>query len=390
MSFWIPVLVRHIFLQISHFNTSLHCILLQSAHLSWTFYGMKLTDLSSVLVIRRDNIGDLVCTTPLLTALRQALPKARIAALVNSYNQEVLHNNKDVDQVFAYTKSKHRQPGESRLSAWIKQAWLYLSLRRERFDLVIVAGSSYSPRTIQLARWLAPRHIIAYGASNSPYLHCKKLIALNSEPNEHLHQVESVFRLLGPLGISSPPGSMHVTPDSTMRTRFLAHLDINASQGLLVGFHLSSRRPDQRWPIDKFFSLICSLHHAHGIRCLLFWAPGEDSDPMHPGDDNKAAQLITQLERAAIPVQACSTHTLRELIAGLSVCDQLILSDGGALHLAAALGKPMVCLFGDVNPEQWYPWGVPYKLLQPDTHRVADLPPETVQQAWEDLNTELR
>ncbi|NNM52239.1 MAG: glycosyltransferase family 9 protein [Pseudomonadales bacterium] len=347
---------------------------------------MKLTDLSSILVIRRDNIGDLVCTTPMLTALRQAYPQARIAALVNSYNQEVLHANTDVDQVYAYTKSKHRRPGESRLRAWVKQAWLYLNLRRERFDLVIVAGSSYSPRTIQLASWLAPRHIIAYGASNTLPSPSEKLISVYRESNDHLHEVEAVFHLLRPLGITGLPGPMHVFPDLAARSRFQNYLGKIKGDGKLVGFHLSSRRPDQRWPADKFFALIRSMHQTHGISCLLFWAPGEEGDPMHPGDDNKAAQLIARLDRAAIPVQACSTHTLRELIAGLSLCDQLILSDGGALHLAAALGKPLVCLFGDVNPEHWHPWGVPYKLLQPDTRRVADLQPDMVQQAWEDLN----
>jgi len=61
-----------------------------------------------VLVIRRDNIGDLVCTTPLISALRKRYPGGHVAALVNTYNEAVLARNPDVDAVYAYEKGKHR------------------------------------------------------------------------------------------------------------------------------------------------------------------------------------------------------------------------------------------------------------------------------------------
>ena len=51
-----------------------------------------------ILIVRRDNIGDLVCTTPLIAALRERLPRAWIAALVNSYNAEVLARNPALDE----------------------------------------------------------------------------------------------------------------------------------------------------------------------------------------------------------------------------------------------------------------------------------------------------
>ncbi len=60
-----------------------------------------------ILIIRRDNIGDLVCTTPAIAALRKHYPDAEIGALVNSYNSEVLRGNPDVNRVFVYHKLKH-------------------------------------------------------------------------------------------------------------------------------------------------------------------------------------------------------------------------------------------------------------------------------------------
>ena len=70
-----------------------------------------------ILVIRRDNIGDLVCTTPLIRSLREQLPGAYIAALVTRYNMAVLARNPDIDALFSYTKAKHLEPGESAITS---------------------------------------------------------------------------------------------------------------------------------------------------------------------------------------------------------------------------------------------------------------------------------
>ena len=83
-----------------------------------------------ILVIRRDNIGDLVCTTPLLAALRRAKPGAWIGALVNSYNAPVLERNPDVDAVIPYRKLKHLEPGDWALAALGERAAAFWRDRR--------------------------------------------------------------------------------------------------------------------------------------------------------------------------------------------------------------------------------------------------------------------
>jgi ADP-heptose:LPS heptosyltransferase len=64
------------------------------------------------------------------------------------------------------------------------------------------------------------------------------------------------------------------------------------------------------------------------------------------------------------------TERLGQLIGALAACDAIICSDGGASHLAAALGKPIVCFFGDSPVERWRPWGTPHKVLQAPSRRV--------------------
>jgi len=109
-----------------------------------------------ILVIRRDNIGDLVCTTPLIFALRERFPRAHIAALVNTYNEAVLSGNPAVDAVYAYEKGKHRGEKRSIISVYAGRLKLMMSLRRENFDYAILATPGFEPRSLRY-RWLAWR-----------------------------------------------------------------------------------------------------------------------------------------------------------------------------------------------------------------------------------------
>ncbi len=122
--------------------------------------------LRRILVVRRDNIGDLVCTTPLIDALRAALPAAHIAALVNSYNGEVLARNPALDAVHVYTKLKHRTPGSSALAPLLARVSLIRRLRRERFDLAILARSGFDRHGLNFVRLLGIPRVIGFAPAD--------------------------------------------------------------------------------------------------------------------------------------------------------------------------------------------------------------------------------
>jgi ADP-heptose:LPS heptosyltransferase len=107
------------------------------------------------------------------------------------------------------------------------------------------------------------------------------------------------------------------------------------------------------------------------VRFLLLWAPGDPDNPRHPGDDGKARAVVQGC--AGLPVLACPTTTLPRLIAALSLCDYVVCADGGAMHLAAALEKRIVCFFGDSGPERWRPWKARHEVLQPASRDLKDL-----------------
>lgn len=303
-----------------------------------------------ILVIRRDNIGDLLCTTPLLAALRRTWPDAWIGVLANRYNAPILAGNPDIDIFFAYEKAKHRAEGKGRLEVWRETAWLLWQLRRIKLDMVLCA----SPGARRFARLLAPRQIIEADRSGDG------------------HEVEITFRLLAALGLETSPGPLVLHADAAHRAQMQAVLDLTKGNARCLAVHISARKPKQRWSIERYAELIRRILAA-GLAdwVLLFWAPGPESDPQHPGDDDKAARLLDEL--AGLPVTPVPTHTLEELVAGLSLADAVICSDGGAMHIAAALGKPVVCFFGNSSAKRWHPWGVAYELLQKPSQDVIDI-----------------
>jgi ADP-heptose:LPS heptosyltransferase len=322
-------------------------------------------------VIRRDNIGDLVCSTPLIRSLRAQLPSAHIAALATRYNAATLAGNPDIDAVYAYTKAKHRAEGESLLSIHAHRVRLILELRRQRFDWVLLPGGPHAS-----ALWFAR---FAAGA--------RTLIRGPQDAAAGAHEVEQCCNLLVHMGLRYEAPATRVVADpvelASLDARIAARWQTRPQR--LVGLHISARKLSQRWPAENFLAVARALHRQHGTHFLLLWAPGAGDDRLHPGDDAKARAILVQAD--GVPLLAVPTARLEELIAALAHCDTIICADGGAMHLAAALAKPIVCLFGQSDATRWHPWGVRYRLLQKETRQVADISPAEVIAAFAMLSS---
>jgi len=315
---------------------------------------LSLPSSPKILIIRRDNIGDLVCTTPLISALRRRFAAAWLGALVNSYNAPVLDGNPDLDDVLAYTKAKHRAPDQSLAGILWRRLRMMQRLRDMQLDDVIIATTSPQPRLITLARWLKPKRLIGFGESGA-------LDVALPPDSAGRHEVEDVFRVASIYGIDGPPPACRVIGPK-MQSR---------SAALTIGIHISARKPSQRWPADRFAATVGALAAQGPLRFMLLWSPGAGDNPLHPGDDAKAQAVLAQL------------------IEALAGCDALICADGGAMHLAAGLGLPVVCLFGDSDAQRWRPWGVPYRLLQQPSLDVKDIGVDQVVSAFNALQADI-
>ena len=331
-------------------------------------------NLRRILVVRKDNIGDVLCTTPAFRALRRAFPEVFLAVLASEHCRPVVERNPDVDAVFTYSKSKHRSEWLG-LSALWDLARVIQALRARRFDLAIAMGRPCS----RSGGWLA----YASGAPwrlgyRSPKLHPFGFFLNLGRDLDRMgsHEVDGCLELLASIGV--PPAGRELTliPDPEAQAgirRRLADAGVNEEDGLAL-VHISNRRGTSRWPLTSFARAADHLRDRLGLSILLSWAPGDRRNPLFPGDDHRAEEVARLMRVRPIPLP---TPRLSDLIAATSLSHFVLSTDGGPMHIAAALEIPQVVLFGETGVNHWAPVSRKCMLLQRGGH-VDRIPVEDV------------
>jgi ADP-heptose:LPS heptosyltransferase len=159
-----------------------------------------------------------------------------------------------------------------------------------------------------------------------------------------------LYRLGGAFGINGDPPTARIAINSAERDRVDQALALTplATARHVVGIHIGARKISQRWPKERFIELMRRLYEDDGVAFILFWMPGSFDQPQHPGDDIAAQEMLALLE--GIPVLPWRSPHLTALVAEISSCSSIICSDGGAMHIYAALSKPIVAFFCYSDP----------------------------------------
>ena len=115
----------------------------------------------------------------------------------------------------------------------------------------------------------------------------------------------------------------------------------NEKDKFSVGIHIGARRVRQQFPVEKWISLIRQMYKLNSkLHFYIFWSPGNINNPERPGDDEKARLLKSRLKN--IPIQFIPTPTLILLIQSMKACGSMLMADGGAMHIAAALNLSLI------------------------------------------------
>ena len=308
----------------------------------------------NILIIRRDNIGDLLCTTPLMVGLKEQLKVDRLDVVTNAYVAPILKGSCFIDNLYIYHKLKHGHTSFFKVIG--ERLRLIFNLRRHHYDYIL----AFDQRALNLTRYLKKTKVLA-----------------PIQDWTHQTEVERAWELGQRVGLKGLPG-----PLTLPLHLFDPSSHIKNSQ--TIGIHISARRIRQQYSILQWVKLIQALHDLDTkLTFHIFWSPGDSKNPMHPGDDDKA--LILKKELKNLPVKFMPTPTLESLIKSIHTCSSMIMADGGAMHIAAALNRPIIALFGDSNPKRWRPWGVPYTIMQNKTKHVKDIEASKIVVAWLDL-----
>ncbi len=287
--------------------------------------------LNKILIVRTDRIGDVLLTTPVSTALREAFPQAKISWLVRPYTAPLLEHNPDVDQILV-----DRGGSTSALAALIK---------KEGFDTAIVA---YPRWRTAWALWRAGVPV-RIGPASKPYSALFTQRAWQHRSEGKKHEADYNLELLDALGVPFKryPTRFILTEEEqqTARKTLESHR-LHFSKPIAI-LHPGSGGSSARWPLTHFMELGDKLQMA-GWDVVVTGGPGE----------NYQAVMIDQMHRIPVFIAAGSVSA-RELAALFSCVDLVVSNSTGPLHLAVALGVPTVSVYSPIpacHPTRWGPY----------------------------------
>jgi ADP-heptose:LPS heptosyltransferase len=329
-----------------------------------------------VLVIKRDKIGDLLLTTPLLAQLKAGLPRIETHLLANDYNAWVVAGNPHVDRVWVYRRVRHAgrvNPG----AAW-EWLWQNLALKRERYDWAIVANGDESPRAIRRGLSLRGARTVARCADASNYPGLTDPLP----PDTASHEIERLLALLVPLGIpvaekSKTPYPRYSLPPASgaFALSWLAERGLGPGKYVVLG--LGARRSKKQPSTEQVLAWSAHLKQRWGLATVFMWTPGKSDDPRYPGDDAVAQPVLDAASRGHAPQIHPFRGPIPEALGLIWSARSSVFPDSGLMHFAAASPGGVLGLFAEADvspaPAQWAPRGPRADYLEADKS-VAELP----------------
>ena len=298
----------------------------------------------NILLIQTAKIGDYICTTPIVEALRQGWPDARISLLIDPVTEPLARHQPGVTQVFVLPGGKMR--------GLAGRYWFYRLLRRERFDATICLSPNQAFLSIPFLAGAPHRASILPNFAARSYRLATPFLSAAERHRQGRMTVETAMALLAQLGIDAPLPKKCIAPepgaDAWIDERFPA-----LKHGRWIGLGISSGNKLKELGKDKLIDLASRLLAlAPDIRIALVGAPA---------DSRLAGELLAALQATNTAGDRLLDTTGQVPLARLAaLIDRFRLYvgvDSGVTYLADARGVPVVDIMGPADPEDQRPTG---------------------------------
>lgn len=276
-----------------------------------------------ILVFSFSFIGDAVLSTTVIQPLRSHFSDTHITFLTGPSAYDLLVNDPQLDATTVYDNRGEHAGFSGRIN-------LIKSLRREKYDLVVNLRDSFIARCIGAEHWGLVRG------------------------ERERHAVTRYLEVLSRRGIDTTdahPQLQLTETEQATANRFLKETGVK-SEGLLIGVHPGGNWEYKLWRAEKYARLADNLRREQNVSVLLFAGPNER---------RLQAQVAEKMSNPPILVD---TPNLREVAALIAACDVYIGNDTGPMHIAAAVGTPVVALFGSTNHIRSGPYGEEHTVVQ--------------------------
>jgi len=301
--------------------------------------------LPRILMIRLSAIGDVVRVLPALHALRKAHPSAQIDWAVEAKSAGIVEGHPDLDQMLVFERPEEFRPGVRAFREFCRQ------IRANRYDSVVdfhgilksglIAASSRAEDRYGFAR---PR------SQEASWLFTNRRVKL---PSQTLNRVEENMLLAEALGAETRPieALVHVPPD--VQEEVDEYIDrVFAGGKLVVAMHVPVDRPEKRWPAQYFAALADMLLSDGRFDVVLTWGPGQFPE---------VESVLSRTRHH--PHIAPQTADLKHYAWLVHQADLYFGCDTGPMHIASAMGTPVVAVFGGTDPAKHAPMHQPSEVL---------------------------
>ena len=302
-----------------------------------------------IVVIKPCCLGDLLMTTPFLEVLQQNYPNASISYVAGTWSKVIPEHSPVVQTVLDC--GSVGIPGRYSLKDYMKFALL---LRSQRFDMAFVLDRS---PMLTLLPWFAgiPRRIGPDSLGRGFSLTDR--VPVSTSPARLQHQVELYLDLARALKLSIGQPRMHfqtTTAEQHLAQSMIALNGFNPSGTPLIavfpggGSNPGMELTAKRWPLERYRQLVQRLVHERRARVLLLGGPDDIAL-------NDALMSTLNIPAESVFNMAGKT-SFGQLAASLEACSLFIGNDSSPMHLAAAVGIPIIAIFGPTSPQEYGPY----------------------------------
>jgi ADP-heptose:LPS heptosyltransferase len=295
-----------------------------------------------ILGIKSYGLGNIVMLLPVLQSLRQAFPDAEVDFLTFEENRTLLERSGLVSHAIGIDMTNRWTVLASLVAA-------FRTIRARRYDVVLDFEQFIKLSAIVAYLSGAP-HRVGFNTDGQrrAWLYTTRVVYTDSD-----HMSRIFMRILRGIGVSAAPSTVHIatTPGEESRVEeLLRAAGVMPGQYPLIAVHVGSgpnfyQIPLKRWPVENFARLCDALAERHDATIVL----------TGKGPEERALidQALGLMRRPAIDL--CDQLSVLELVALLERCHFAVANDTSVMHLAAAIGTPVVAFFGPTAPLHYGP-----------------------------------
>lgn len=295
-----------------------------------------------VLVIKPSSLGDVIHALPFLKVVKDSFPDAEIDWVISKQLKDIIEGNPLLHELIVFDKDSWKSlrnlPGTLTEIAFLKN-----NLKKRKYDLVVdLQGllrsgliTHYTPAPTKIG--------FADAREGSRFFYDRKIPVCQT-----VHAVDKCLEIAKSIGARTGKIEFPIHIDETSKYRMRKLVGDIDKYIVIVP---SARWATKKWPAEHFAQLITKFH----ISCVITGGRG----------DRETAQEIIDIARntehdnfhSRQIINLCGKTNLKELVALIAGSRAVVSNDSGPMHIAAALNKPVVALFGPTDPVKTGPYG---------------------------------